>query len=412
MRRVPIDLLQYYHKTLIRHSLNTKDYKEAKRLRNTFMVGYDIEFEKLRSKSLMYEQNHRGASDIKKLLISKPNYFVGTSIVDDSSGLTIKSLSDFYLARLSTAGNQKTIKDFSSTIAVALEYFSSDTVANSLSRDLARDFMMFASQLPLRFSLAKETRYKPLREVIIIADKLGLKRASVPTVNKRVNVISAVFSYALEEGKVRQNPFMNMSLKDPKKAKGKRNPMTLNDIKKLFVGLKEQSEDYWVTMIAMYQGARQNEILQLRKSDIVFERETWLLSFHDRFENNSMKTESSVRIVPIHKALIERGFVKWITNIRRESRLFPSASLGIYGNYSQTYSKHINAEYRRLGIFNHFHSLRHSFRDACREAEISQDIVDYLGGWSGSASVGRSYGALEFSLKHLSKALNRIKYSI
>jgi len=412
VRRVPVDLLQYYQKTLIRHSLNTKDYKEAKRLRNTFMVEYDIEFEKLRSKSLMHEQNHIGTSDIKKLLISKPNYFVGASIVDDSSGLTIKSLSDFYLARLSTAGNQKTIKDFSSTIAVALEYFSSDTLANSLSRDSARDFMTFASQLPLRFSLAKETRDKPLREVVIIADKLGLKRASVPTVNKRVNVISAVFSYALEEGKVRQNPFMNMSLKDPKKAKGKRNPMTLNDIKKLFVGLKEQSEDYWVTMIAMYQGARQNEILQLRKSDIVFERGAWLLSFHDRFENNSMKTESSVRIVPIHKELIERGFVKWITNIRRESRLFPSASLGIYGNYSQTYSKHINAEYRRLGVSNHFHSLRHSFRDACREAEISQDIADYLGGWSGSASVGRSYGALEFSLKHLSKALNRIKYSI
>ena len=412
VRRVPVDLLQYYHKTLIRHSLNTKDYKEAKRLRNTFMVEYDIEFEKLRSKSLIDDHNYRGTSEIKKLFISKSNYFVGASIVDDSSGLTIKSLGDFYIAKLSMAGNKKTIKDFSSTIAVALEYFSSDTLANSLSRDSARDFMTFVSRLPLRFSLVKETRDKPLREVIIIADKLGLKRASVPTVNKRVNVISAVFSYALEEGKVRQNPFMNMSLKDPKKAKGKRNPMTLNDIKKLFVGLKEQSEDYWVTMIAMYQGARQNEILQLRKSDIVFERGAWLLSFHDRFENNSMKTESSVRIVPIHKELIERGFVKWITNIRRESRLFPSASLGIYGNYSQTYSKHINAEYRRLGVSNHFHSLRHSFRDACREAEISQDIVDYLGGWSGSASVGRSYGALEFSLKHLSKALNRIKYSI
>ena len=42
VRRVPADLLQYYHKTLIRHSLNTKDYREAKRLRNAFMVKYDV----------------------------------------------------------------------------------------------------------------------------------------------------------------------------------------------------------------------------------------------------------------------------------------------------------------------------------------------------------------------------------
>jgi len=412
VRRVPVDLLQYYHKTLIRHSLNTKDSREAKRLRNALMVKYDVEFEKLRSAPLIGEYDYLGVSDINNLFLSKPNSSVKVSVVGKPLGLTMKDLSDFYLAKLSLSGNKKTIQDFSSTIAIALEYFVSDTLANSLSRDSARDFMAFVSQLPVRFSLAKETRDKPLTEVIIIANKLGLKKASVLTANKRVNVISAAFSYGLEEGKIRQNPFVNMSMKDPKKAKGKRNPMSAIDIRKMLAGLRELSEDYWVVMIALYQGARQNEILQLRKSDIVFERGSWLMSFHDRHESNSIKTESSVRTVPIHKELVERGLVKWIADVRPESRLFPSAVLGIYGNYSQTYSKHINSEFGRFGVTNHFHSLRHSFRDACREAEISQDIVDYLGGWSGSASVGRSYGALEFSLKHLSKALNRIKYSI
>ena len=410
VRRVPVDLLQYYHKTLIRHSLNTKDSREAKRLRNAFMVKYDVEFEKLRSAPLIGEHDYLGVSDINNLFLSKPNSSVKVSVVGKPLGLTMKDLSDFYLAKLSLSGNKKTIQDFSSTIAIALEYFVSDTLANSLSRDSARDFMAFFSQLPVRFSLAKETRDKPLTEVIIIANKLGLKRASVLTANKRVNVISAAFSYGLEEGKIRQNPFVNMSMKDPKKAKGKRNPMSTIDIRKLLAGLRERSEDYWVVMIALYQGARQNEILQLRKSDIVFERGSWLISFHDRHESNSMKTESSVRTVPIHKELVERGLVKWIADVRPESRLFPSAVHGIYGNYSQTYSKHINSEFGRFGVTNHFHSLRHSFRDACREAEISQDIVDYLGGWSGAASVGRSYGALEFSLSHMKRQLNKVTY--
>jgi len=412
VRRVPVDLLRHYQKALIRHSLNTKDSREAKRLRNAYMVRYDVEFEKLRVISLQCEQGFHGVSDINKQLLSKPNPSDRVHVVDQPLGLTMKALSDFYLAKLSLSGNKKTIQDFSSTIAVALEYFSSDTLANSISRDSARDFMMFVSKLPVRFALAKETRHRPLRDVIKIADKMGLKRSSVPTINKRVDVIRAVFAYGLEEEKVGNNPFVNMSMKDPKKAKGKRNPMSANDMRKLFAGLRGQSEDYWVVLIALYQGARQNEILQLRKSDIVFERGSWLLSFHDRYENNSMKTESSVRTVPIHKELIERGLVQWIADVRSDSRLFPSAVLGIYGNYSQTYSKHINSEFGRFGVANHFHSLRHRFRDACREAEISQDIADYLGGWSGAASVGRSYGALEFSLKHLSKALNRIKYSI
>jgi|TARA_B110000091_G_C13775615_1_gene458744 integrase len=412
VRRVPVDLLQHYHKTLIRHSLNTKDFREAKRLRNAYMVRYDVEFEQLRPMSLEFEQSCLKSSDINKLFLSNPKTPISPPSVGRPLGLTIKALSDFYLTKLSLSGKKKTIQDFSSTIDVALEYFANDTLANNISRDSARDFMMFVSKLPVRFALVKETRHRPLRDVIKIADKMGLKRSSVPTVNKRIDVIRAVFAYGLEEQKVGNNPFVNMSMKDPKKAKGKRNPMSSNDIGKLFAGLREGSEDYWTVMIALYQGARQNEILQLRKSDILFERGSWLLSFHDRYENNSMKTESSVRTVPIHKELIERGLIKWITDIRPESRLFPSAVLGIYGNYSQAYSKHINSEFGRFGVTNHFHSLRHSFRDACREAEISQDIADYLGGWSGAASVGRSYGALEFSLKHLSKALNRIKYPI
>ena len=135
-----------------------------------------------------------------------------------------------------------------------------------------------------------------------------------------------------------------------------------------------------------------------------------MISFHDRFDDNSLKTESSVRVVPIHHHLISLGLTDWVASIVKGQRLFQSASLGVYGNYSQAYSKHINAVFRSLRVTNHFHSLRHSFRDACREAEVPSDIADYLGGWSGSASVSRSYGSLEFSLSHMKRQLDRVVY--
>jgi integrase len=304
--------------------------------------------------------------------------------------ISLADLTSFYMDKLRLGGNKKTIQDFSSSIDVALQYFGSETQASAINREMARAFMLFLTKLPVRFALSKKTRGRPIQEVVEIAEQLNLERCSIPTVNKRLDVLRAVFRYGLEEDKVAKNPFVNLRIKEAKKAKSKRQPMAEHDLSKLFNGLQRGSEDFWVTMIALYQGARQNEILQLRCEDIFKERGTWVISFHDRFENNSLKTESSVRVVPIHSQLIKLGLLNWLASIDTDKRLFPSATLGIYGNYSQTYSKHINAVFRGLRVTQHFHSLRHSFRDACREAEVPNDIADYLGGWSGPSSVSRS----------------------
>ena len=260
VRRVPLDLVRHYQKALIRHSLNTKDPREAKRLRNAYMVRYDVEFEKLRPISIQEPQGQ-----LQALTIAAPALPLDSVVTTPNSlrtskklGLTMQDLTDFYLMKLKLAGNKKTIQDFTSSISVALEFFLPNTLASQVSRDDARSFMMFVSKLPVRFALAKETRHRPLRDVIKIADKMDLKRSSVPTINKRIDVIRAVFAYGLEEEKVGNNPFVNMSMKDPKKAKGKRNPMSANDMRKLFAGLRGQSEDYWVVMIALLLDCTQN----------------------------------------------------------------------------------------------------------------------------------------------------------
>jgi integrase len=412
-RRVPLDLRLKFPNPTIRHSLQTKDYSEAKRRRNTLLVHYDNEFQRLR-----LNLNSSALSAVNVCVSSPatpvPNLRLASQYIDEQvvigKSMTLSDLSAFYMAKLRLGGNKKTIQDFSSSIDVALQYFGSDINASSINREMVRAFMLFLAKLPVRFALSKKTRGRPIQEVVEIAGQLSLKRSSIPTVNKRLDVLRAVFSYGVEEDKVAKNPFVNLRMKEAKKAKSKRQPMGEHDLTKLFNGLTRGSEDFWVTLIAAYQGARQNEILQLRREDIFKERDTWVISFHDRFDDNSLKTESSVRVVPIHHHLISLGLADWGAAIGKGQRLFQSASLGVYGNYSQAYSKHINAVFRSLRVTNHFHSLRHSFRDACREAEVPSDIADYLGGWAGSASVSRSYGALEFSLSHMKRQLNKVSY--
>jgi hypothetical protein len=267
-RRVPIDLRHQFAAPTIRHSLQTKDYPEVKRRRNTLLVHYDNEFQRLRLgqySTPVIASNAFQSEPVALMPQTRPLIRPIEQQTGNDDSISLSGLTSFYMAKLKLGGNKKTIQDFSSSIDVALQYFGPDTQASVINREMVRAFMLFLAQLPLRFALSKKTRGRPIQEVVEIADQLNLERSSIPTVNKRLDVIRAVFSYGLEEDRVAKNPFVNLRMKEAKKAKSKRQPMGEHDLGKLFNGLAQGSEDFWVTMIALYQGARQNEILQLRR---------------------------------------------------------------------------------------------------------------------------------------------------
>lgn len=62
-----------------------------------------------------------------------------------------------------------------------------------------------------------------------------------------------------------------------------------------------------------------------------------------------------------------------------------------------------------------FHSFRHGFHDALREARVERDITLALGGWSSpggsgsSASVSDAYGS-GYSVTTLFEAISRVRY--
>ena len=60
-------------------------------------------------------------------------------------------------------------------------------------------------------------------------------------------------------------------------------------------------------------------------------------------------------------------------------------------------------EYTEQGVV---HSFRHSFRDRLREADVSMELIDQLGGWAAS-SIGQGYGS-GHSLQKKYEAMERI----
>ena len=118
----------------------------------------------------------------------------------------------------------------------------------------------------------------------------------------------------------------------------------------------------WIMLIAMYHGMRRGEICQLRKEDIQKDSQTNRFYFFVRAigENQNVKNANSVRKVPIHKKLLDLGFIAWIDGL--EGNIFE----GIEG-YSVTswfgrFMVNLGIESKdEYGNGRTLHSFRHSF---------------------------------------------------
>ena len=53
-------------------------------------------------------------------------------------------------------------------------------------------------------------------------------------------------------------------------------------------------------------------------------------------------------------------------------------------------------------------SLRHTFRDRLRAAEVPLEAIDQFGGWSSVSSIGSKYGR-GYSVEHLREFMGRLK---
>lgn len=149
-------------------------------------------------------------------------------------------------------------------------------------------------------------------------------------------------------------------------------------------------------LIALFNGMRLNEICQLDVGDI--EEVEGVACLHvrsDPFANSGkrLKTESSERLIPVHPTLLAIGFMSFVAGQRAKGavRLFPELRRSTTGYYSDPFSKWFRRFLTSVGATaprTCFHSFRHSFRDALRQAKVEHEISLALGGWSVGGGAG------------------------
>lgn len=244
---------------------------------------------------------------------------------------------------------------------------------------------------------------------------------SAKTLEKKGTLVGALFSTAVKDDLIEKNPFSNFDYKRFASKEGAedpdaREPFSLDQLRAVFSeknGLFENTTSIggggyhariWMPLLALYSGARLDEIGSLTINDI---KDKPVPHFCIR----QAKTHSSIREVPLHPKLVELGFLRYVAAVRRAGHVSlwpllrtesatasPSETLGKWFNRFI----HVKLGFPRNVVF---HSFRHTFKDLCRDALIPRDVHHALTGHA-KETVGDAYGkgfSLEVKLEQLKK---------
>jgi integrase len=299
---------------------------------------------------------------------------------------------------------------FEKYLATELDGTSAETVAEY--RRKVKIFTEKVGDLPLG-------RITDHMVVEFLDDHLLVERkVSARTRNLYATLFSAIYKCAIRRKKVTGNPFDGQRIKA---ATVHYEPFTDQEIATLFADAKLETApaEYssstalpWAALISAYTGCRLEEVAQLKAADIKQTDDIWYFEFcHD----GNGKTEAATRVVPLHRALIEAGLIRYRDALPRGSMLFP----GLKGRKSKggklgpKLGDAFNGWRKKLGIVRpgvNFHSFRHTVGDRLRKAGVPEDDRAALLGHEDKRITSRVYGHDGPGLHRLQAIVEKIKY--
>jgi integrase len=339
----------------------------------------------------------------------------------------VEKFTDFQRAK---GNKEKTLGDFKLTMTWVFSVIDQGKRIDHLTKDDVRAVRDLFGALPKHMDKNPVTKDLSAAE----AAKVGvdMEKLAPKTQRKRLAAFTGLLRWAHSEGYT--NVFVGDGIGIVSKGKETKNrePYSLQQIKKVFncpiySGRKSLShynmpgyllrKDYlfWVPLVAVFSGMRAGEILQLSKSDIKIEAGIPYFDIN-KWEDvpdeldKSLKSEAAKRRVPIHRTVLDTGFLEYV-KAQPKGRIFAKAKKGSDGTYTQYFSKQWRVIAQKAGVYTPqtvFHSFRHNFVDACRNAKIPENIAMQLVGHKDMKTHGL-YGA-GAELEVLKDEIERVSY--
>ena len=349
--------------------------------------------------------------EFKNILIQHKNYALDYNINDElftdlfqpknresnkpdvttTDNLT-SSIFDAYINECNNTLEDKTVKMKQSIFSLWVGV-NGDLPIQQTSKAHGRAFKDALTRLPSNAT----TRYKnkSVQELISLNDP---KKMSVKTINKHLINMSAFFKWATQQGYTQPaSPVEGLAIKERNDARNDRLSFSTDQLSKLFLspiykgsaseGRRLVSGDmvvkdslYWIPLIGLFTGLRLQEICQLHTADIKQVNDIWVFDINADGEFKKLKTSQSKRLIPIHSQIISAGWITYVQTKQSEGseRLFTDILPSSDGSLSGSFSKRFSRALSTLDIKTDktsFHSFRHSFIDALRNADTQDSLI-------------------------------------
>ncbi len=172
----------------------------------------------------------------------------------------------------------------------------------------------------------------------------------------------------------------------------------------------------------MFTGARTNEISQLYINQIKEKEGVYFFKVKNEEVEQRTKNKSSNRLIPIHKILIDLGFLNYLEfqKKNKKERLFSELYLTKSKGYGQHFGKIFN-DFKKTWleeetirkiierkILLDLHSFRHTFTTALRGGKVAEEDISFILGHKKNQT--QKYGSIP-AKEFLSK-INKVKYKL
>jgi hypothetical protein len=325
------------------------------------------------------------------------------------------------------------------TIALIREIVGDATPVDAVDYDACLRVRTVLARLPA--NRTKLYGNLPIDQAIARAEKEGKPLLAPVTQERYLATLRDILDLAAKKQLISVNSAVGLRpiRRDTVAASDKRKPFTLQQIADFFksgfypecakhkppFAHDETGWRFWLPVLALFTGARPNEMAQMLVADLKQTEEgIWYLDIEattDEDEDSNgaaktLKTATSRRKIPLHPEVIKLGFVQFVEQRKKSGvgpRLFPDLKPDTYGNHATYALKRFREVYLpgaiKLLPRQSFYSFRHAWRDALRRIDAPDSTLAAVGGWSQGKLTSDAYGDA-FDPDHQIKIIKQISF--
>ncbi|MGK7869758.1 site-specific integrase, partial [Falsiroseomonas sp. E2-1-a20] len=300
-----------------------------------------------------------------------------------------------------------------------------DKPINAYGRADASAFLTTLRQLPVHYGKSPKDKGRGAAAIIAEADAKGVVRISDKTVKRHLTALSQFLRFAMDQGHITKTARDEMvgghRFREERKARKQRDAWTPEDLKALFASPVwtgshpiRRSEagpqiirdaKFWLPILALYHGARLEELADLYRRDVWCDEGTWAVRIvategNGESGDRDLKSDAAERTLPLHPELIRLGFPAYIADTAPtpDDPLFPDLKPQGKDKKRGTRITRWFVEYRKaLNLYRpgvSMHSFRHTaitrLSDAITDFRQERHRDHLMGHASSGGSEGRT----------------------